>query len=122
LNIPAEEYRDWIDNHLPKVGPRRTQWLVERCAATIQAGWPSRNVKSKMTKEFKAVATDGSISQPQRAMIAEQTRRLIGLKRTAINQIVFAPDGSVSVSMTIPAVDEDDVNKWIGSLNAEPGK
>jgi len=119
LNAPAEGYRDWIADHLPKIGPRRTQWLIERCAATIQAGWPSRNIKAKMTKEFKAASTDGSISLPQRDMIARQARRLIGLKRTAINEITFPGDGSVNVTTTTPAIDEDDVNKWIGSLNAE---
>ena len=119
LNAPAEGYRDWIADHLPKIGPRRTQWLIERCAATIQAGWPSRNVKAKMTKEFKAAAMDGSISLQQRDMIAEQARRLIGLKRLAINEVTFLTDGTVNVTMTTPAVDEDDVNKWISYLNGE---
>jgi hypothetical protein len=119
MNLPAEGYRDWIASKLTDGGPRRLQWLIERCAGTITAGWPSRSIKAAMTKQFKAVANDNIFTPSQRQLIAEQLRRLIGLKRVSVNKITFLAGNTVQVTFSTTAVDEDDVEKWIAQLNGE---
>lgn len=127
LNAPALGYRDWVITQIEKwpdssrIG-RRLQWLIERCAATITGGWPSRTIKAKVSKDFKSASGNTALAAAQRSMIADQAHRLIGLKRTAIDEITFLADGSLKVTFTTPAVDEDDVNKWTALLNGEATK
>lgn len=121
FNTPAEGYRDWVQGKIEESGSRTGPllWLIERTHATISAGWPSRSVKAQMTKDFKSAGLNRDITPQQREVIAEQTRKLIGLKRTAINEITFMDSGSVNVTFSTYAVDEDDVEKWIALLHGQ---
>ena len=121
FNRPAEGFRDWLRDRIDESGSRAVAllWLIERGHATISAGWPSRSIKANMTKDFKAAGLDRDITPQQRQLIAEQARKLIGLKRSAVNEITFMENGSVSVTFSTYAVDEDDVNKWIALLHGQ---
>ena len=92
------------------------QLLLERCAATINAGWSSREIKSQMTKAFKDAATDATLLPSHRAALADQTRRLIGMKRLLVNEVTFMADGSVQVSFSTAHVDKDDAERWIAAM------
>jgi len=127
LNAPAEGYRDWIASAVdsspaPDRKARELQCLIERCAAIIKAGWPSRSVKTKLTKEFRAAGLNRAITAGQRQAIADQVRRLVGMNRTAVNDISFMAGGAVEITFTTSAVDQDDVDRWIGYLNGSDVK
>jgi hypothetical protein len=121
FNTPAEGYRDWVQGKIEESASHAAAllWLIERCHATISAAWPSRSLKARMTKDFKAAGLDRDITPQQRQLIAEQARKLIDLKRTAINEITFMDNGSVNVTFSTYAVDEEDVEKWIALLNGQ---
>ncbi len=118
VNGPAQSLRDWLAEKLGSTDPRRLQFMIERCAAEINTGWPCRAVKSQMTKAFKEAAADPALSPLQKQTLVEQTRKLAGLKRTAINHITFLADGSVNVTFTTPAITDADVQKWTKPLLA----
>lgn len=122
MNKPALEWRTWLEKQLPETGPRRIQWLIERCAATIAAGWPSRDVKGDVTKTFRSAgAASGAdaLTPPQRAMIAEQTKLLKDLRRRCVEDVTFMASGAVDVTFANYYVDDDDVQRWIALLNGE---
>jgi hypothetical protein len=125
MNKPALEWRGWIEEQLAESGPRRIQWLIERCAATITAGWPSRDIKGDLTKAFRSAGAASSaygLTPPQRSMIAEQTNLLKGLRRRAVEDVTFMANGSIDATFANYFVDEDDVQRWIALLNGEQVK
>ena len=121
FNTPAEGFRDWVRSKIESADLPASEllWLIERCHATISAGWPSRSIKAQMTKAFREAGLNRDITPEQRGAVAEQARKLIGLKRTTINEITFMDNGSVNVSFSTYAVDEDDVNSWIPLLHGQ---
>lgn len=112
LNMPSLGFRDWVAKQLPAAGPRRRQWLLENCAATIQAGWPTRAIKTKISREFTASLEDESFTPKQRFMVAEQAKRLVGMKRRLVNKAAMTARGRVQVSFSTAGVTKKDVEKW----------
>lgn len=121
FNVPALGYREWVQRKLDesRSGPQRLLWLIERCVATINAGWPPRNIKSRITRSFRTAAADATLMTYERQRIADEARTLIGLKRRAINQITFPSDNTVKVTFSNAKLDDDDVEKWIESLQID---
>ena len=118
FNRPAQQWREWLESEFEGNTARQLHLKMERAAATIRAGWPSREVKAALTKAFKAAATDSTLTDLDRHAIAAHARTLTGMKRRSINEITFAADGSVSVTFTNSAIDKDDVNKWLAEIDA----
>jgi hypothetical protein len=116
MNQPALEFRDFIASKLGENGPRPRLWLLERCAALIEAGWPARTVKGDLTRSFTAAGADESITAEHRAFIAAQTRRLMGLERRLVGGVTFLANGSLRVQISTAKVDEEDVVQWIARL------
>jgi len=118
FNRPAEQWREWLESEFAGNTARQLHLKMERAAATIRAGWPSREAKAALTKAFKAAAMDSTLTDLDRHAIAAHARTLTGMKRRSINEITFAADGSVSVTFTSAAIDKDDVNKWLAEIDA----
>lgn len=116
FNGPANLFRDWVLSQCGETGPRRLQCLIERAAATITAGWPSREIKSTIGKAFKSAAGDLTLTDQHKQIIAEQSRKLAGLKSSTIDHITFLKDGTVNATFTSPAISKNDVEKWVKSL------
>jgi hypothetical protein len=116
FNSPAIGVRDWLASQFKADRAKQVMIDLHHCAAAINAGWPSRPVKARITKNAKAAATDSAVTASQRQLIATLARSLIGTKRLAINQVTFKADGTVDVSMTNGEIGKDDVEKWIGLL------
>jgi hypothetical protein len=120
MNLPAEAWRDWVAVRLGETGARRLLWLLERCAATIEAGWPTRSIKSRLSREFAEAAGDRSIFQNDRDRIAATARRLIGRSRRMVSEVTMFVAGDVEISFSTAAVDAADVQSWIDRLNGVP--
>ena len=116
LNRPAIGFYEWAQKELGLTGPRPRQWLLCRCAATITAGWPARPIKSAISRAFTESVSDPRFTPAQRRLVATQTRRLIGLDRTIINQMTFLADGSLRVTFSRSRVEAKDVEAWVQRL------
>ncbi len=116
LNRPATSFRAWVQEKLGAGGPRPRQWLLAWCAATINAGWSTRSIKTAITRGFGAGGLDPSFTTSQRRLVAEQARHLIGRRRVAINKVTFMADGSVRVTFSTAGVDAGDVRRWVEAL------
>jgi len=116
MNRPALEFRDWVQSKLGERGPRRCEWLLERCAATVRAGWSARAAKTEITQRFGEAAADQTLTKPEKELIAQRTRMLDGLQREFVNEINFMADGSARISFSRTAVDDKDVRKWLDRL------
>lgn len=125
LNQPAQQWRAWVDEQLPQNGPRKLQWLIERCYSTISTGWSSRDVKGDLTKALRtagAIAGPAGLTPQQRQMVAEQIQRLSGLRRRMIDDVAFLSSGKIDVTLFNAYVSDDDIQKWTALLNGEPVK
>lgn len=116
LNRPAIGFYEWAQKKLGPIGPRPRQWLLCRCAATIAAGWPARSIKSAISRAFTESVRDRRFTPSQRRVVADQSRRLIGLDRTIINQMTFLADGSLRVTFSRSRVEAKDAEAWIERL------
>jgi hypothetical protein len=121
LNRPAVGFRRWVGAKLGDRGPRPRQWRLERCAATVAAGWPAASIKSAITRDLGTSASDQSLSGPERRTVAALAQRLSGLERRFVDQVTCLADGSVRVTFSTTGVDEDDVARWIGRLDGGTG-
>ncbi len=122
LNLPALEWRKWIDNQLPSRGPRKLQWLIERCYSTISAGWTSRDVKGDLTRACRDLgksAGDLGLSPQQKQMVSEQLQRIEGVRRRIVEDVAFLAGDRVDVTFSNAYVNESDVKKWTGLLDGE---
>jgi len=120
LNRPAIEFRDFIDDKLGETGSLPRLWLIERCAATIKAGWSTRSIKTRITRSFTAAATDATITPEQRRLIVLQTHKLAEMKQRSVSDVTFMANGSVNVSFSTAGVTENDVEKWTNRLAGVP--
>ncbi|MHC4447629.1 MAG: hypothetical protein ACYSXF_07615, partial [Planctomycetota bacterium] len=116
LNEPADHFYEWVQEQLGDAGPRPRQWLILRCARTIAAGWPTRDIKTEMTRDFNEIATDRRFSAAQRHLVARQVRALAGLNRQSVNKVTFMADRSVRVTLSTSGVDKGDVERWAERL------
>jgi hypothetical protein len=109
FNRPAEEFYEWVRTRLASSPSRQLLVQIRHCEATIAAGWPSRDVKTKMTKAMKSARSNLQINQDQRACITARLQKLIGLERRAVNQVNIDSDGRIEVSFTTAAIYEHDI-------------
>ncbi len=116
LNRPATGFRAWVQEKLGARGPRPRQWLLAWCAATINAGWSTRSIKTAITRGFEAGGSDPSFTAAQRRLVAEQARHLIGRRRAAVGKVTFMADESVRVTFSTAGVDAGDVRRWVEAL------
>jgi hypothetical protein len=122
LNLPALEWRKWIDHQLPARGPRKLQWLVERCYSTISAGWQARDAKGDLTRACRSIgraAGDLGLSSEQKQMVAGQLARIEGVRRRIVEDVAFLTGDRVDVTFSNVYVNDNDVKKWISLLNGE---
>ena len=119
FNKPAEEIFEWTKTRLASSPARQILVQIAHCQATIASGWPSRDVKTRMTKTMKSARTDPRISPADRQLIAERLKLLIGLERRSVNEITIKKGGQVETTFTTSAVFKHDVQKWIDTLNGD---
>lgn len=116
LSEPAAHFYEWVQEQLGGAGPRPRQWLILRCARTITAGWPTRGIKTEMTRDFTEIANDRRFSAAERHLIAQQVRALAGWNRQSVNKVSFMADRSVRVTLSTSGVDNSDVKRWTERL------
>lgn len=122
LNTPALQWRKWVENQLPGGGPRRIQWLIERIASTIAAGWDSRDAKGDLTRAAKDLGKsvgDLALSPQQTQMVCEQIQRMKGMRRRMIEDVAVLATGRVDVSFANMYVSDNDIEKWVESLGGK---
>jgi len=123
LNGPALAWRAWIDNQLPPRGPRKVQWLIERVAATVSAGWDARDAKgdlTRMTRDLGKSVGELALTPPQAQMVCEQIQRMEDLRRRMIEDVAFLANGRVDVSFFNLYVSDNDIERWIEALGGTP--
>ena len=116
FNEPAISFAQWVQRKLGETGPRPRQWLLARCAATIRAGWSTRSIKTRITRNFTASLDDKSFTTDHRRLVVQQAQQLVGFKRRFVNEVTFLANGSVRVTFSTGGVDRDDVKRWSDRL------
>lgn len=116
LNRPAMEFFGLVTERLGEDGLRPRQWLIARCAATIEAGWSTRDVKGDLTESLTSLGRDDVTPIADRQRLARQIEMLAGREHRMIRTITYMGDGSVNVTFSRAFVEKSDVNKWIERL------
>lgn len=116
MNKPAEAFRTWVREHLGTDNLRGLQWLIENCAANIEAGWPVQGEKTRLTKAFKEAADAEDFSRDQKRTLAQQTQRLAGMHRRFIRNVEFLANDDIQTMIGTSGVSRGDVERWIQSL------
>ncbi len=116
LNHPAEQFRTWISEQLGETGLLPRLWLLEQCMATINAGWPTRSIKSRISRNFADSIADESFTERDRKVVALIAEDLAGHKRQYISQFAIKADGSLDARFSTAQVTTGDVEKWRNRL------
>ena len=116
FNEPAISFSKWVQDKLGPTGPRPRQWLLARCAATIQADWSTRSIKTSITHNFTASIDDQSLTTDHRRLIVQQAQRLVGSKHRFVKDVTFLANRTVRVTFSSSGVDRDDVKRWSDRL------
>lgn len=116
MNRPALAWRQIMEGRFQKQASRVAHLRLERAAAIIKAGWPSRDAKMAVGKAFKALALDADVTDSDRRALEKHAQQLIGLHRRIVNQVTFSAGGRVSVTFTNAMIDQEDVTKWVGQM------
>lgn len=116
FNVPALELREWISGRFPLNDPRRLLMLVEQCAATVEAGWAPRAIKSHISRTFSSASTNPSLTETERRAVLGELPRLTSLERRLVNTVTFLGDGSVRVRFSTAAITKRDVENWTERL------
>jgi hypothetical protein len=112
MNRPAIELRRWLHDAADPTTVLPMLLLVEECAATIDAGWSTRSIKTRISRACRTYGEDDELATASKRLIARSLQRLEGMERRSINQITFMADRSVNVNYTTAAVTPRDVENW----------
>ncbi len=116
FNEPAISFAKWVQDKLGPTGPRPRQWLLARCAATIQGSWSTRSIKTSITRNFTASIDEKSLTTDHRRLIVQQAQRLVGSKGRFVRDVTFLANRTVRVTFSSSGVDRDDVKRWSDRL------
>ena len=116
LGRPARGFHEWAQRRLAADALRSRQWQLVTLAATVSAGWPVADLKSKVTQTLGAAASGAALTPSQRGLLARQLRALRGLERRTVNQVTFMADGSVRVTFATSRIGDDDIDRWLERL------
>ncbi|MGI9013170.1 MAG: hypothetical protein ACR2GY_02865 [Phycisphaerales bacterium] len=112
MNRPATEYRDWVAARLGEDGLHPRLWLIERLTAMIHAGWPVRNIKSEITRNFTSSIDDASFTEDDRRNLLMHISSLRGFKREWLHEATFFADGSCDFSIYSSSITQANVDEW----------
>lgn len=112
LQRPAEQFREWIAAKLGEKGMRPRLWMLEECRAIINGGWPTRAIKTRITRDFTDSVVDDSFTQPQRQAVALAAEHLQQNKRHFVTEFGFRASGAVDVKYSTAQVSAKDVENW----------
>ena len=116
FNEPARSFADWVQTKLGKTGHLPRLWLLARCAATIDAGWSTQSIKTKISRQFTDSVKDETFTSDQRRHVIKQAQRIVDRKRVFVNEITYLADGSVRVSFSTCTVTQKNVKNWSDRL------
>ena len=116
FNEPARSFADWVQTKLGKTGHLPRLWLLARCAATIDAGWSTQSIKTKISRQFTDSVKDETFTSDQRRHVIKQAQRIVDRKRVFVNEITYMADGSVRVSFSTCTVTQKNVKNWSDRL------
>lgn len=116
LNHPADQFRQWVADQIGETGAKPRLWLLEQCSATIAAGWSTRSIKTRISRNFSDSVADESFTEEQRHMVATVARKLAGFKRQFVSDIAVMANGSVDVRFSTAQVRNSDVENWRNRL------
>ena len=116
FNEPAISFAKWVQDKLGRTGPRPRQWLLARCAATIQASWSTRSIKTSITRNYTASIDDQSLTTDHRRLIVQQAQRLVGSKGRFVKDVTFLANRTIRVTFSSSGVTRDDVKRWSDRL------
>jgi len=116
FNEPARSFADWVQTKLGKTGHLPRLWLLARCAATIDAGWSTQSIKTKISRQFSDSVKDETFTSDQRRHVIKQAQRIVDRKRVFVNEITYLADGSVRVTFSKCTVSQKNVKNWSDRL------
>lgn len=122
FNVPALELRAWITDRLPRHRTEHLLMLIEECAATIEGGWPTRSIKTRISRTFSSASTNPTLTDAERRAILAELPRLTATNCRFVKSVTFLGDGSVRVRFSTVAILDRDIENWTERLlgNATP--
>jgi hypothetical protein len=116
LNHPAQQFRRWVAEQIGETGLLPRLWLLEEVIATIDAGWPTRSIKSRISADFSNSVADETFTDRERQLVAYAAQQLAGRKRQYISQLAIMADGTVDARFSSAQVTSTDVRNWRNRL------
>src|SRR5262245_61491193 len=104
-------FRAWVRDQASNSPMRTALADLERCAALVQAGWPSDEWKTKLEQSLTEHARDHSFAAAQRQFVIDHMRLLISKKNLYITSATVR-DGAVAVEYGDTGIYDFDVRKW----------
>jgi len=104
-------FRGWVRDQLQDQRMRVILSELEQCTATVQAGWPSDECKTKFESTLKESVRDRSFTAEQRQAVLDRMRQLIGKKNLYITSATLR-DGAIAVEYGDTGIYDFDVRKW----------
>lgn len=120
LNRPAIEFREFIAAQVGETGIKPRLWLLEELNATVDAGWSTRSIKTRISKSFLDASRETGLPREHIAGLATILRRLVDKNRRFVNEITILADGTVRVTFSTAAVTDNDIEKWTNRLAGVP--
>ncbi len=119
LNQPAEDLWRWVGEQIEDDHFRSISWLLAECAETIEAGWSTRSVKTRITRGTRDAGNADVLSPEERAQLERWMRDMAGMERSFVRDVTFLASGEVNVRFSTGAVRRRDVENWRASLRGE---
>jgi hypothetical protein len=116
LNYPAEQFRAWVSKQIGDAGMRPRLWLLGECRAIINAGWPTRSIKTQITRNFTDSTVDDTFTERDRHAVALVAEQMIGLNRKSVGEIGVLASGAVDVKYSTSQVTSADAENWRNRL------
>jgi len=116
MNTPADGFRQWIRRQIGTDNLRGLQWLIENCAANIEAGWPVQGEKSRLTRAFQDAAGNKDFTLAHKRTIAQQAQRLAGRQRRYIRNVEILANDEIQAIIGTTGVTRRDVERWLQHL------
>lgn len=117
LNQPALAFRDTLREIAPTNGARRPIFLLFDLQSRIEAGWDTRSIKTRITKELKSRKLDDTISLEKRWELIKYVEDLPGTSTKIVRDVSFYASAPADVHYSTLTVRSTDVTNWTAYLN-----
>ena len=114
--IPADRFRLWVIDQLENQSTRLALAHLERLAATVSAGWPSKEAFSSAEESFIEINNQGGLPDRDQEQIDRIASRIAGMNKLALAHVEINEGGTITPHWRSTAIDEFDLKRLLRLL------